>query len=57
MASEKSELILSHLDQDTAESIRKLDHVAPVSCCNDAALHYKLNQVQTCRPTIALLQF
>jgi len=47
VASEKSELVLSHLDQDTAESIRKLEHVAPVSCCNDAALHYKLNQVTT----------
>ena len=25
----------------------KLEHVAPVSCCNDAALLYKLDQVTT----------
>jgi len=43
----KSASVLSHLDQAAAESIVKLEHVAPVSCCNDAALLYKLNQVTT----------
>jgi len=43
----KSASVLSHLDQAAAESIVKLEHVAPVSCCNDAALLYKLDQVTT----------
>ena len=47
VASAKSTSVLSHLDEATAESIVKLEHVAPVSCCNDAALLYKLNQVTT----------
>ena len=47
VASVKSASVLSHLDQIVAEKIVKLEHVAPVSCCNDAALLYKLNQVTT----------
>ena len=43
----KSASVLSHLDQAAAESIVKLEHAAPVSCCNNAALLYKLDQVTT----------